>query len=76
VIIRSVGNTCATSRAKYVAVQEDLPEGWSIGNTLSLIGLGAIAPGAKNAAPVIDPETAKEMFAKLYVGSPNLQGLS
>ena len=67
-IIRSVGHTCSISRAKYVAVQEDLPEGWSIGNTLSMIGLGAIAPGAKNAAPVIDPEAAKEMFAKLYVG--------
>jgi len=32
-----------------------------------MIGLGSIAPGAKNAPPVIDPEVAKEMFAKLYV---------
>lgn len=31
-----------------------------------MIGLGSIAPGgAKIAAPVIDPEVAKEMFAKL-----------
>lgn len=49
-----------------MAVQEDLPEGWSISGTLSLIGLGAIAPGgAKPVAPVIDPEVAKEMFSKL-----------
>ncbi|KAL5321592.1 hypothetical protein ACEPPN_009552 [Leptodophora sp. 'Broadleaf-Isolate-01'] len=65
-IIRSVGQTCSNSRSKYVAVQEDLPEGWSISGTLSLIGLGAIAPGgAKPVAPVIDPEVAKEMFSKL-----------
>jgi hypothetical protein len=61
-----VGETCLTSRGKYVAVQDDLPEGWSIGSTLNMIGLGGIAPGAKTAAPAIDPEVAKEMFAKLY----------
>jgi hypothetical protein len=66
-IIRSVGYTCSTARAKYVAIQEDLPEGWTLSSTLNMIGLGAIAPGAKNAPPVIDPEIAKEMFTKLYV---------
>ncbi|TVY73372.1 UPF0668 protein-like [Lachnellula suecica] len=64
-IIRSVGHTCTTARGKYVAIQEDLPEGWTLSNTLNMIGLGAIAPGAKNAPPTIDPELAKEMFAKL-----------
>ncbi|CAL3972878.1 hypothetical protein PZA11_004125 [Diplocarpon coronariae] len=65
-IIKSVGQTCSESRDKYVTVQEDLPEGWSIGGTLTMIGLGIIAPrSAKTAAPVIDPEVAKEMFAKL-----------
>lgn len=64
-IIRSVGQTCATSRGKYVAIQDDLPEGWSISNTLSMIGLGSIAPGVRPKTPVIDPETAKEMFTKL-----------
>jgi hypothetical protein len=65
-IIGSVGQTCSVSRGKYVAVQEDLPEGWSISTTLNMIGLGGIAPGAKTAAPVLDPEVAKEMFALLY----------
>ena len=65
-IIRSVGQTCLVSRGKYVAVQEDLPEGWSISTTLNMIGLGGIAPGAKTAAPVLDPEVAKEIFAQLY----------
>ena len=54
------------SRGKYVAIQDDLPEGWSIGSTLTMLGLGSIAPtGTKTTAPVIDPELAKEMFAKL-----------
>lgn len=66
-IIRSVGQTCSTSRNKYVAVLDDIPEGWSISNTLSMIGLGAIAPGARPKTPVIDPEAAKEMFTKLWV---------
>lgn len=38
-----------------------------------MIGLGAIAPGAKNAAPAIDPEVAKEMFAKLYVNENSIR---
>jgi hypothetical protein len=66
-IIRSVGQTCFASRGKYVAVQDDLPEGWSLGSTLNMIGLGGIAPGVKTVAPAIDPEVAKEMFAKLYL---------
>lgn len=68
-IIRSVGYICTSSRGKYVAIQEDLPEGWTINSTLSMIGLGSIAPGAKTSAPVIDPEIAKEMFARLYVNT-------
>lgn len=64
-MIRSVGNTCASGRGKYVTIQDDLPEGWTITNTLSMIGLSSIAPGAKNVAPTIDPEVAKEMLAKL-----------
>ncbi|TAQ90089.1 hypothetical protein B7494_g1605 [Chlorociboria aeruginascens] len=64
-IIKAMGHTCSISRAKYVEVQEDLPEGWTLSNTLGMIGLGAIAPGAKSTPPVIDAEVAKEMFAKL-----------
>jgi len=35
-----------------------------------MIGLGAIAPGAKTATPTIDPDIVKETFAKLYVDIP------
>jgi hypothetical protein len=30
-----------------------------------MLGLGSVASGAKPTAPTIDPEVAKEMFAKL-----------
>ncbi|KAK6597591.1 hypothetical protein H4I96_08543 [Botrytis cinerea] len=43
----------------------DIPEVWSIGSTLSMLGLGAIAPGSKPTAPALDPDVAKEMFSKL-----------
>lgn len=62
-ILRSVGQTCAASRNKYVAIQEDLPEGWSFTTALGMLGLGGAA--AKPTTPAIDPEIAKEMFAKL-----------
>jgi len=65
-IIRSVGYTCQTLRGPYIAVQDDLPEGWTIANTLSMIGLGAIAPGGKPVPkPVYDAETVKQKFSEL-----------
>lgn len=54
------------ARMRYVDVQEDLPEAWSIGSTLTMIGLGSFAPAGTKPAPVVtDPETAKEFFTKL-----------
>ena len=64
-IIKAVGATCSGSRKRYVNIQDDLPEGWSLSSTLGMFGLGAIASGTKTALPAIDPEAAKEMFAKL-----------
>ncbi|KAI1815774.1 hypothetical protein GGS20DRAFT_575977 [Poronia punctata] len=65
-IVRCVGQACKKLRGQYLAILEDLPEGWSLAHTLSVIGLGKIAPGAKaNQKPNHDPEAAKQMFAKL-----------
>jgi hypothetical protein len=58
-IIQCMGSTCLEARAKYIEVQEDLPEGWSISGTLAAVGLGAFA--GKPAAP---PLTADEMKAR------------
>jgi hypothetical protein len=65
-IIKSVGNACQALRAKYITVQDDLPEGWTLANTLNMFGLGVIAPGGKPPPkPVYDAETAKKMFSEL-----------
>ncbi|KAI9661538.1 MAG: hypothetical protein M1829_006229 [Trizodia sp. TS-e1964] len=64
-IIKSVGRTCAASRARYVAVQDDLPEGWNLNTTMTFLGLGALAPGAKTAAVPPTNEEAKILFAEL-----------
>lgn len=65
-VIRSIGQTCQGLRAQYVEILEDLPEGWSIAGTLNMIGLGAIAPGAKTKKkPTYDAEVAKKMFTEL-----------
>jgi hypothetical protein len=64
-IVRSVGDTCKMARDRYTAIQNDLPEGWSLGGTLSYIGLGALTPGSRPSTPVLSDETAKLRFADL-----------
>lgn len=67
-IVRCVGQTCSSLRGQYLDILEDLPEGWSLSHTLSMIGLGKITPGARpNQPPNHDSEAAKQMFAKLSV---------
>lgn len=62
-IVRSVGLNCGYLRDQYVAIQEDVTESWSIGGTLSYIGLGSLA-GAKPAAPVLTEEEMKSLFTE------------
>ncbi|OAA56441.1 hypothetical protein ISF_07509 [Cordyceps fumosorosea ARSEF 2679] len=65
-IVDCIGMACQVIRTDYVNVQDDLPEGWTFTNALGMLGLGAIAPGAKQEKkPVYDAETAKQMFTKL-----------
>jgi Domain of unknown function (DUF1741) len=64
-IVGCVGSTCVSARDKYIAVQEDLPEGWSIGGTLAWVGLGALAPGSRPTTPTLTAEEAKTRFAAL-----------
>ncbi|ROW08565.1 hypothetical protein VPNG_06250 [Cytospora leucostoma] len=65
-IIKGVGSTCQMLRTQFIDVQEDVAEGWTLSSTLSMIGLGAIAPGVKpEKKPVYDADTAKKMFSEL-----------
>ncbi|OAA46226.1 hypothetical protein NOR_02979 [Metarhizium rileyi] len=64
--IQCIGYTCQALRLDYIDIQDDLPEGWTISNTLSLIGLGLIIRGSKaDKKPVYDAETAKQLFSNL-----------
>ncbi|OCK79650.1 DUF1741-domain-containing protein [Lepidopterella palustris CBS 459.81] len=64
-ILTSFGSTCNTARDKYVSVQDDLPEAWSLGTTLNYIGLGVLAPGSRPTTPTPTPEEAKPLFSAL-----------
>lgn len=64
-IVRGVGLSCAALRNGYVAVQDDVPEGWTLTSTLIFFGLRALAPGARERAAPPTAEEAKEMFAAL-----------
>ncbi|KAI8934557.1 hypothetical protein NX059_008256 [Plenodomus lindquistii] len=64
-LVRCFGASCLKSRDAYVAVQDDMPEGWTLGATLNYIGLGALAPSSRPTTPVPAPEEAKSLFAAL-----------
>lgn len=64
-IIRCIGVSCKLERDKYVAVQDDLPEGWTLSGTLSYFGLGVLTPSAKVPPPVLSAEEVQERFALL-----------
>ncbi|GAB0136246.1 hypothetical protein EsDP_00004556 [Epichloe bromicola] len=65
-IIHCVGYTCQALRLDYIDVQDDLPEGWTLSNTLNLIGLGLVLRGPKpEKKPVYDADTAKQLFSNL-----------
>ena len=60
-VIATIGQISFLLRDRYVAVLDDIPAAWSIGGTLSYVGLGALA-GAKSAAPVMTEEQQKTLF--------------
>lgn len=45
------GTSMSRSRDRYLAIQEDIAEGWTLSSTLAYIGLGVLAP-SKPAKPV------------------------
>ncbi|KAL9124644.1 MAG: hypothetical protein Q9217_006040 [Psora testacea] len=63
-IVRALGTSMATSRDRYVALQEDIAEGWTFTNTLNYIGLGALAP-SRPSTPTPKADDKKEDFGEL-----------
>ncbi|KAI1944916.1 hypothetical protein LOZ53_002670 [Ophidiomyces ophidiicola] len=62
-IVLSVGSTCSILRNSYVAVQDDLPEGWTWSGTLAFFGLSALA-GRSKSQP-LSAEESKDRLAEL-----------
>ncbi|KAI4274610.1 MAG: hypothetical protein L6R35_006330, partial [Caloplaca aegaea] len=58
-IIRGFGAVCSRSRDKYVAIQEDIEEGWTLSSTLKYIGLGVLAP-SRSSTPTPNPPSNTE----------------
>ena len=64
-IAKGVGIACGGLRNGYIAVHDDIPEGWTLTSTLVFFGLRALAPGARDKAVPPTAEEAKAMFAAL-----------
>ncbi|KAF2732028.1 DUF1741-domain-containing protein [Polyplosphaeria fusca] len=64
-MITGFASTCVALRDAYVAVQDDLPEGWTLGSTLNYIGLGVLAPGSRPSTPVPAADEARSLFTAL-----------
>lgn len=62
-IVQGTGLCCAGLRNAYVAIQDDLPEGWTLSNTLVFFGLRALAGSPKDKAATSSSEEIKETFA-------------
>lgn len=63
-LVEGFANTCGDIRDAFVAIQDDVPAQWSIGSTLSYVGLRALAPEVKKPPPPTEEE-AKILFNAL-----------
>lgn len=59
--VESVGWTSMLLRERYVAIQDDTPAAWSLGGTLSYVGLGSLTR-AKPAPVALTEEQQREGF--------------
>jgi hypothetical protein len=61
-LIGGIGDACQKARDCYVAIHDDMPEGWNLNTALVFVGLRALTPerNTKRAAPT--EEEAKELF--------------
>ena len=64
-IVKGLGEASSASRDRYVAIQEDITEGWNLSSALSYIGLGILAPSKPTPIPATRSEEPKEEFSEL-----------
>lgn len=65
-VVESIGWTCKLLQERYIAIQDDTPAAWSIGNTLSYVGLGALAK-SRPTTPSLTEDEQRTLFAEQYV---------
>ncbi|KAF3481334.1 uncharacterized protein GIQ15_04093 [Arthroderma uncinatum] len=64
-VVRGAGAACASLRNSYIAVQDDLPEGWNWSTTLSFFSFGFFSSGGKPQSQPLTAEEMKERFKSL-----------
>ncbi|KAL7270888.1 hypothetical protein RUND412_006388 [Rhizina undulata] len=66
-IVQEIGTTTQCCRADYIAIQDDLPEGWSLGGVLSYVGLSILSGAGPKArpSPVPNVDASKLSFSSL-----------
>jgi hypothetical protein len=70
-IIHEIGMTCILCRSDYVAIHDDLPEGWSLNSMLSYVGL-TILSGAGGKSKILPPSAVDGDTSKLnFSALPN-----
>ncbi|PUU83026.1 hypothetical protein B9Z19DRAFT_1098869 [Tuber borchii] len=50
-IVQEIGFSSVRCRADYIAIQDDLPEGWSLNNVLSYVGLAMLSGAGPKSRP-------------------------
>lgn len=65
-VIESIGWTCKLLQDRYLAILDDTPTAWSIGGTLSYVGLGALTR-SRPAAPTLSEDEQRVLFGEQYV---------
>ena len=64
-MVYGIGKIFSRIRDSYIAVQDDLPEGWNLSSTLTFIGLRGLSPDSKNKKAPATEEEARELFNAL-----------
>lgn len=68
-IVQEIGTSCIRTRADYIAIHDDLPEGWSLNNVLTYVGLTILSgagPKSRSTSPVpVNSDTPKPSFTSL-----------
>lgn len=68
-MVAEVGSSSIALRADYIAIQDDMPEGWSLNTVLSYVGLNILTGGqGKSKSPpptATNPDGSKLSFGDL-----------